>query len=152
MNKKGHIRLQPLSNDPAIAAGSSLQHIKIQQKVREDNEKTRLRRVKGAVVLISQFLLDQGYTSTLQMLQQESGVSLQKFLPADNIDLLSIIMEYEQYFEFRFNRHPKLFRAREESEEASAEYHGGAEHPSVRRRVVEPGCGRAKQPSTKPNT
>lgn len=144
MSKKGNIRLQPLSNDPEGAPGSSLQQIKVQQKAREDNEKIRLKRVKGAIVLISQFLLDQGYVGSLQMLQQESGLSLQKFSPADNIDLLSIIMEYEQYFEFRFNRRPKLFRANEGVEEGCVDVPSGGERMAVRRRGNEQLGGRPK--------
>ncbi|KAH9600225.1 AAA ATPase [Trypanosoma melophagium] len=133
MQQKNPSRLQPLSNDPNGSPGSSLQAIKIQQKAREDDERVRLKRVKGAIVLILQFLLDQGYTGTLQMLQQESRVSMQQFSPADNVDLLSIITEYEQYFEFRFNRRPKLFRAVEGGNDITGDMYAG-ECMAVKRR------------------
>ncbi|KEG13617.1 putative katanin [Trypanosoma grayi] len=133
MQHKNNLRLQPLSNDTEGAPGSSLQAIKLQQKAREEDERVRLKRVKGALVLILQFLLDQGYTGALQMLQQESRVALQQFCPADNIDLLAIIAEYEQYFEFRFNRRPKLFRVVDGGQDVTTEVQSG-ECMAVRRR------------------
>lgn len=106
---------QPLSNTMAPAAGSSLAHLKGQQLAREEEEKLRARRVKGMLVLIEQFLLEQGYTQSLQALQQESRVSLTQYCVADNIDLLSVLQDFEDYYEFRCQRKPKLFRARDGS-------------------------------------
>ncbi|KAG8347023.1 putative Holliday junction DNA helicase ruvB N terminus domain [Trypanosoma vivax] len=145
MSHGGPVRLQPLSNDPAGAPGSSLQAIKIQQKVREDNEKARLKRVKGALVLVMQFLLDQGYVNTLQTLQQECNVSFQQYMVADNVDLLSIIMEYEQYFEFRFNRRPKLFRVADGTGNHMEDIQGGGEAVVSRRRNADQLCNRGRK-------
>ncbi|RNF04509.1 katanin [Trypanosoma rangeli] len=114
-----------MSNNPESTPGSSLQAIKAQHKAREEDEKIRLKRVKGAIVLVLQFLFDRGYTGALQMLQQESHVSLQQVCPADNIDLLTIITEYEHYFEFRFNRRVKLFRAVEGAQDVLTEPYKG---------------------------
>jgi hypothetical protein len=33
------------------------------------------------------------------------------FEPADNIDLLAVVQEWEEYYEMRFARKPKLVRA-----------------------------------------
>ncbi|GET86946.1 katanin-like protein [Leishmania tarentolae] len=104
--------LQPLSNTAAPAPGSSLAHIKTQQLAREEEEKLRARRVKGVIVLVEQFLLEQGYHQALQALQQESRISLTQFTAADNIDLLSVVQEYEEYYAFKCQRAPKLYRAR----------------------------------------
>jgi len=40
-----------------------------------------------------------------------AGVSMQMFEPADNIDLLSVVQEWEEYYEMRFARKPKLARS-----------------------------------------
>ncbi|KPI89696.1 katanin-like protein [Leptomonas seymouri] len=109
--------LQPLANTMAPAAGSSLAHMKGQQLAREEEEKLRARRVKGIVVLVEQFLLEQGYTQSLQALQQESRISLAQHCVADNIDLLSVMQDFEDYYEFRCQRKPKLFRMRNGGEE-----------------------------------
>ena len=39
-----------------------------------------------------------------------AGVSMQMFEPADNIDLLAVVQEWEEYYEMRFARKPKLAR------------------------------------------
>ncbi|TPP45181.1 ATPase associated with various cellular activities (AAA) family protein [Leishmania donovani] len=100
--------LQPLSSTAAPAPGSSLAHMKAQQLAREEEEKLRARRVKGVIVLVEQFLLEQGYQQTLQALQQESRISLTQFSAADNIDLLSVVQDYEEYYAFKCQRAPKL--------------------------------------------
>ncbi|CAC9466024.1 katanin-like protein [Leishmania infantum JPCM5] len=104
--------LQPLSSTAAPAPGSSLAHMKAQQLAREEEEKLRARRVKGVIVLVEQFLLEQGYQQTLQALQQESRISLTQFSAADNIDLLSVVQDYEEYYAFKCQRAPKLYRVR----------------------------------------
>lgn len=97
----------------AAAAGSSLLSIKMQQKAKEEEERVRAKRKRGAVVLMLQFLQECGFARSLDALQQESGVSLKQYVPADNIDLLSTIAQFEDYFEFRFARRPKFFRLAE---------------------------------------
>lgn len=107
---------QPMSQRLDAAPGSSLAQIKVQQLARDEDEKARVKRVKGAIVLIEQFLMDQGYVQALQALQQESTISLSRYSVADNIDLVSVIAEYEQFYEFKFARKVRLFRAREETD------------------------------------
>ncbi|KAK7195192.1 katanin-like protein [Novymonas esmeraldas] len=130
--------LQPLSNTSAPAPGTSLSSMKTQQLAREEEEKMRARRVKGVIVLVEQFLLEQGYTQALQALQQESRISLAHFSVADNIDLLSVVQEYEDYFAFRSQRAPKLFRVRggsgEDGEAGAVGGESGGERLLTRRR------------------
>lgn len=104
--------VQPYTNRGEPARGSSLQTIKTQQKAREEEEKTKLRRKKGLVALILQFAQEMGYARTLEGLQADSGMQLGRtIVPADNVDLLTMCTEYEDYYEFRFGKRPKLFRA-----------------------------------------
>ncbi|CCW66793.1 unnamed protein product [Phytomonas sp. Hart1] len=102
--------LQSLSNRLDPTRGTSLARVKSQQLAREEDEKVRMRRIKGTIVLMEQFLVDQGYMNSLQALQQESGVSLQQNCAADNIDLLSVVNEFEQFYELKYQRRPRLFR------------------------------------------
>jgi katanin p60 ATPase-containing subunit A1 len=46
----------------------------------------------------------------MQKLQAESGISLQKWQAADNIDMKGIFVEYETYFKYKYDRFPKLVR------------------------------------------
>jgi katanin p60 ATPase-containing subunit A1 len=101
---------QPYTNRAEPARGSSLHTIKTQQRAREEEEKIRQRRKKGVIVMMLQFLQDQGYGRTLEALQLESQLSLQKVAAADNMDIVTIFSEYEDYQEFRFGRVPRFFR------------------------------------------
>lgn len=114
---------QPLANRIEPARGSSLQTIKTQQRAKEEEEKIKLRRKKGVIVMMLQFLQEQGYGRSLDALQQESQVSLQKVAAADNIDLVTIFTQFEEYEEFRFGRTPKFFRNLTEAEQGSASSH-----------------------------
>lgn len=109
--------LQPLSNRLGALPGSSLAGIKTKSLAREEEDKSRRNRVKGLLVLVEQFLADQGYGRSLQCLQEESQVSLHEFSVADNIDLLNVIYEYEQFYQFKYQKKPKLFRHRNGAEE-----------------------------------
>lgn len=101
---------QPYTNRGEPARGSSLHTIKTQQRARDEEEKIRQRRKKGAIVMMLQFLQDQGYGRTMEALQLESQISMHKVAAADNVDLLTIFSEYEDYQEFRFGRIPRFFR------------------------------------------
>ncbi len=46
----------------------------------------------------------------VETLESESGVTLRKFEPCDNIDLLTVIQEFETFYNIKFNRPPKLTR------------------------------------------
>ena len=42
-------------------------------------------------------------------LQSEAGQSLSKYDVADNVDLVSIVHQWEDYHTFKFGKPPKLF-------------------------------------------
>eukprot|EP00906_Rhabdomonas_costata_P032956 RCo046403 len=94
----------------ADAHAPNLLALKVQQEAVELQEKARLTRRRGAIVLMLHFLLEHGYLQTLEKLQQESGVSLQKVCAADNMDLLTVLQEYEDYIQLKFGHKPKFFR------------------------------------------
>jgi katanin p60 ATPase-containing subunit A1 len=43
-------------------------------------------------------------------LEQESQINLEKWDTADNIDLFMIFLDYEQYYEARFGKVPKVVK------------------------------------------
>lgn len=43
-------------------------------------------------------------------LEQESQINLEKWDTADNIDLFMIFLDYEQYYEARFGKAPKVVK------------------------------------------
>ncbi|KAK9830191.1 hypothetical protein WJX72_010220 [[Myrmecia] bisecta] len=90
---------------------SVLQAIKSQNQARElEDRRLQLRR-RNLLVLILRHLCDQGYVQALEKLCTEANLSLAKVDAADNIDLLTIMQEYEDFYEFKFGRRPKLVRS-----------------------------------------
>ncbi|PRP89710.1 hypothetical protein PROFUN_00052 [Planoprotostelium fungivorum] len=85
--------------------------LKVKSEARQLEEKRLEERKKGALVLIIAHLLDFGYHDAASRLQAESGVQLTEWEPADNIDLMTILQEYEAYFQLKFNgKRPKFMR------------------------------------------
>lgn len=79
-------------------------------------QKRQSERKRNLLVLVNQFLIEQGYVETAERLQQESNGVINRFTPADNIDLPIVLMDYEAYYEMRFDRKPKLIRKLGDSE------------------------------------
>ena len=73
-------------------------------------EKRKEERSKSLIVHMLDTLKSLGYTGSLEALQAESGVTLAQYEVADNVELLSVVQEWEDYYEYRFGRRPKLTR------------------------------------------
>ncbi|KAJ3059773.1 Katanin p60 ATPase-containing subunit A-like 2, partial [Podochytrium sp. JEL0797] len=67
-------------------------------------------RKRNLMVLIMHHLQTHGYSDTVARLQTESNVSLKKVTAADNMDLITILQEYETYFGIKFGKPPKLVK------------------------------------------
>lgn len=89
---------------------ASVTSLKAKADARQDKERLIEIRKKSLLILILHHLIDQGYINTAEKLQSESGLSPYEWEAADNIDLMTIVQEFEEYFEMKFNKKPKLFR------------------------------------------
>ena len=74
-----------------------------------DEQKTEFRK-KEILVLILGYLSDEGYLDTVNALETESGLSLEKYSVCDNIDLPTVLQEYQSYYNVKFNRYPKIIK------------------------------------------
>eukprot|EP00759_Apiculatamorpha_spiralis_P040173 PhF_6_TR38840/c1_g1_i1/m.58080/K07767/KATNA1; katanin p60 ATPase-containing subunit A1 len=99
---------------------STLQSLKVNSAAKDEEEKTKIRRKRGAIILMLDYLLANGYVQAAQSLQMESGVSLTKFSIADNMSLPFVINQYEEYHTMRFGTVPKYFRAVESGDGCAA--------------------------------
>ena len=50
------------------------------------------------------------YVETAERLQSEAGLSLSRVDAADNMNLLVVLQEFEEYYEMKFGCKPKLVR------------------------------------------
>eukprot|EP01017_Pseudomicrothorax_dubius_P045032 TRINITY_DN7713_c0_g2_i1.p1 TRINITY_DN7713_c0_g2~~TRINITY_DN7713_c0_g2_i1.p1 ORF type:complete len:489 (+),score=109.59 TRINITY_DN7713_c0_g2_i1:55-1521(+) len=86
----------------------SLSRIKHESESRLAEEKRVQDRRRNVLILIERYLLSLGYLDTVNKLQAESNISLDKWDVADNMDLYMIVTEFEQFYEMKFGKAPKL--------------------------------------------
>uniref|UniRef100_H0VBP0 Katanin p60 ATPase-containing subunit A-like 2 n=1 Tax=Cavia porcellus TaxID=10141 RepID=H0VBP0_CAVPO len=88
----------------------SYQTLKFTHQAREMYKmKTEARR-KNVLVLILHYLTQEGYIDTAHTLEQETQLGLQRFEVCDNVDLETILMEYESYYFIKFQKYPKIVK------------------------------------------
>ena len=78
-------------------------------------EKRNSERKRNIIILIEKYLLGLGCLESVIKLEQESLITLEKWDAADNIDLFMIFIEYEQYYEARFGKTPKVVKKVEDT-------------------------------------
>jgi katanin p60 ATPase-containing subunit A1 len=84
-------------------------------KAEEAKKEQETRRV--ILTLVSRYLQSVGYTELSQKVIHDTGISLEKFDVADNIDLAIILREFEDYYFLKHNKQPKLIKKSEIVEE-----------------------------------
>ena len=72
-----------------------------QKMEKKDNE-----RKKNILILIHQYLINIGFSDSATKLSEESNLELETYSVADNMDLLLIIREYEDYYYMKFGKVP----------------------------------------------
>lgn len=87
--------------------------VTVETDSRLTEEKRTHERKRNIIILIEKYLLTLGYIDTVTRIEQESNLSLQSWDVADNIDLYMVILEFEQYYEMRFGKLPKMVKKQE---------------------------------------
>jgi katanin p60 ATPase-containing subunit A1 len=72
-----------------------------------------MERRRNIIILVSKYLLQLGYSDAVTKIEQESNLSLANWDTADNIDLYMVVLEFEQYYEMRFGKLPKMVKKAE---------------------------------------
>ncbi|KAH0627803.1 hypothetical protein JD844_008217, partial [Phrynosoma platyrhinos] len=67
-------------------------------------------RRKNLLVLILHYLTEEGYVDTANALEQETKLGLRRYDVCDNVDLETILMEYESYYYVKFQKYPKIVK------------------------------------------
>ncbi|XP_053557060.1 katanin p60 ATPase-containing subunit A-like 2 [Bombina bombina] len=86
----------------------SYQAIKTANQTREAEELRTEARRKNLLILIMHYLLQEGYMDSANALEQETKLGLGRYEVCDNIDLETILMEYESYYYIKFQKYPKV--------------------------------------------
>ncbi|NWW70312.1 KATL2 protein, partial [Climacteris rufus] len=69
--------------------------------------RTEARR-KNLLILILHYLMEEGYVDAANALEKETKLGLRGFEVCDNVDLETILMEYESYYFVKFQKYPKI--------------------------------------------
>jgi len=86
----------------------SYKQLKTANDVRISEDQRSEQRKRNLLLLILHFLQEEGYLDSVNCLESEAGVTLKKFEICDNVDLETILQEYESYFYVKFNKWPKI--------------------------------------------
>lgn len=57
-----------------------------------------------------QWLTEEGYAESARAFERETNLDLRKYDVCDNIDLETILQEYESYYYVRFSKYPKIVK------------------------------------------
>ena len=93
-----------------MAGTSTLMALKLSNEARQIEERKVIEKKRNSLLLVSHYLSENGYSRTAATLQQEASSSINNFELADNIDLATVMTEFEAYYELRFGKKPKLSR------------------------------------------
>lgn len=89
---------------------TSLARIKAAANAREAHINKMQDRKRDAVVLVLDFLRAEGYVTALANLEGETGISLSKYQVCDNIDLLHVVQEYQEYFSYKYDKEARIVK------------------------------------------
>lgn len=62
------------------------------------------------------YMLQEGYVDSANALEHETKLHLRRFEVCDNIDLETILMEYESYYYIKFQKYPKITKKAADSD------------------------------------
>ncbi|XP_072215245.1 katanin p60 ATPase-containing subunit A-like 2 isoform X4 [Excalfactoria chinensis] len=88
----------------------SCQALRAARQAREADELRTETRRKNLLILILHYLVEEGYMDAANTLEQETKLGLRGFEVCDNVDLETILMEYESYYFVKFQKYPKITR------------------------------------------
>jgi len=122
----------------SASSNTTLLALKASTRSKNLEEQKSSDRQRDCLVLVLSFLHQNGYTQTAAQLQNEAGSILTRFGRADNIDLLQVVSEYEEFYEFKHGRKPtfsrKVSEASRPHDKARSNIPRPAAFPSSRRR------------------
>ncbi|GFS01298.1 katanin p60 ATPase-containing subunit A-like 2 [Elysia marginata] len=86
----------------------SYQAIRTANQAREADEVRTDSRKKNLLILVLNYLNEEGYLDSAANLARETNIDIRRYEVCDNIDLETILMEYESYYFVKFAKYPKI--------------------------------------------
>ncbi|XP_078313379.1 katanin p60 ATPase-containing subunit A-like 2 isoform X11 [Crassostrea virginica] len=121
----------------------SYQAIRTANQAREADELRTDTRKKNLLILVLNYMHEEGYVDSAQSLARETNIDLSKYEVCDNIDLETILMEYESYYYVKFSKYPKI--TKKLGPQSAGDRRGGSHKVATRTNRI-PQNGRASPP------
>ena len=86
----------------------SYSQLRSANEARVSEEARQEQQTRNVLLLVLHHLQEEGYVESARCLERESGLTLNRFQICDNIDLPTILQEFEAYYRIKFNRQPKI--------------------------------------------
>ncbi|XP_013379501.1 katanin p60 ATPase-containing subunit A-like 2 [Lingula anatina] len=86
----------------------SYQMIRSANQAREADELRNETRKKNLLILVLHYLTEEGYLESADTLSKETNIDLKRHEVCDNVDLATILMEYESYYFVKLGKYPKI--------------------------------------------
>uniref|UniRef100_A0A8C5UXZ3 Katanin p60 ATPase-containing subunit A-like 2 n=1 Tax=Microcebus murinus TaxID=30608 RepID=A0A8C5UXZ3_MICMU len=113
--------------------GVATQHVCTTHAFRHQACEMRIEaRRKNLLILILHYLTQEGYIDAANALEHETKLGLRRFEVCDNVDLETILMEYESYYFIKFQKYPKIVKKASDTAENNLPQRSGGKT----RRVV----------------
>jgi katanin p60 ATPase-containing subunit A1 len=93
-----------------MSAELSYLQLKAANDAREAEEVRMEQRKRNLLVLILHHLREEGFLESAEALVKESGSSIANYQVCDNIDLSTVLQEYESYYFVKFKKTPKIIK------------------------------------------
>ncbi|RTG90205.1 katanin p60 ATPase-containing subunit A1 [Schistosoma bovis] len=75
-------------------------------KTKEEQRSTA--RKKNLLILVMHYLSEEGYVESAMSLSKETNLDFKKYEVCDNVDLETVLLEYESYYYIKFQKYPRI--------------------------------------------
>ncbi|THD21752.1 Katanin p60 ATPase-containing subunit A 2 [Fasciola hepatica] len=84
------------------------QTIRSANQAREAEEQRNEARKKNLLILVMHYLSEEGYVESAQSLSRETNLDFRRYEVCDNVDLETVLLEYESYYFVKFHKYPRI--------------------------------------------
>ncbi|KAF7257547.1 hypothetical protein EG68_05323 [Paragonimus skrjabini miyazakii] len=115
----------------------SYQMIRSTHQAREAEDQRNENRKKNLLLLVMHYLSEEGYTESALSLSKETNLNFRHYEVCDNVDLETVLLEYESYYFVKFHKYPRITK-KLPSEARGKQTHVKEESARVKRRTFLP--------------
>lgn len=91
-----------------MAEALSYQSLRSANQAREADEQRTETRKRNLLILVLHYLSEEGYLEAANSLSKETNLDMNKFEVCDNVDLETVLTEYESFHYIKFSKYPKI--------------------------------------------